>query len=107
MSKEIALKILEALGHIKAKGSRCTAREERERRVGRPDSPPRSCTRKSGHEGGCYMVYGTQRINLNPDFIVHKELPDICEKCKTAWPCADTITALESVVANDYNEEHF
>ncbi len=98
MSVNAAIIALAALGHTQVPHRRCSAIENEKRGVAsfRPFMPPKVCSLRPGHEGPHMHVYGTRRAVMSKD-VTMRDMPDLCEKCGTRWPCNDAekvITAL-------------
>ncbi len=90
LREDVVEECLSALGHKRIANSRCTARHKR------PEDPkgiqrhrPIWCDLTSGHEGPCKHAAGHHWMIMDSERIEHIPLADVCEKCRTGWPCAE------------------
>lgn len=89
---------LEALGHIRIKNERCTARyKNTPTTIYGPRNIPVWCDLKAGHDGPHKHVTGHCFTVMDRESLVEMvPLPDICQKCGTRWPCKDAERVIDA-----------
>lgn len=102
-AEDVAIHVLATLGHMPKADDRCRARVVHKHPIGKPPgsgNPPIFCCLKAGHEGPHRCNQG----DMSPwfpfresDEVEFGEPITTCEKCRTAWPCADARAALARV----------